>query len=37
LLDVDPAERRMNACRQPTPFVSTLHGRLDLPEHQMMD
>src|SRR5215470_12294948 len=22
--------------RQPTPFVSTLHGRLDLPEHQMV-
>src|SRR5258708_6002987 len=21
-------------CRQPTPFVTTLHGRLDLPEHQ---
>ena len=20
--------------RQPTPFVTTLHGRLDLPEHQ---
>src|SRR5438067_516401 len=23
-------------CRQPTPFVTTLHGRLDLPEHQPM-
>ena len=22
--------------RQPTPFVTTLHGRLDLPEHQVM-
>jgi glycosyltransferase involved in cell wall biosynthesis len=22
--------------RQPTPFVTTLHGRLDLPEHQMV-
>src|SRR5262249_15418157 len=22
--------------RQPTPFVTTLHGRLDLPEHQMI-
>jgi len=22
--------------RQPTPFVTTLHGRLDLPEHQML-
>jgi glycosyltransferase involved in cell wall biosynthesis len=22
--------------RQPTPFVSTLHGRLDLPEHQVV-
>src|ERR1700758_3310528 len=21
-------------CRQPTPFLTTLHGRLDLPEHQ---
>src|SRR5262245_24764071 len=21
-------------CRQPTPFVTTLHGRLDLPEHE---
>ena len=21
-------------CRQPTPYVTTLHGRLDLPEHQ---
>src|SRR5438105_12374752 len=22
--------------RQPTPFVTTLHGRLDLPEHQLV-
>ena len=22
--------------RQPTPFVTTLHGRLELPEHQMV-
>jgi hypothetical protein len=22
--------------RQPTPFVTTLHGRLDLPEHQVV-
>src|SRR5260221_9679202 len=28
--------RRTQCCRSATPFVTTLHGRLDLPEHQVV-